>query len=119
MLEFEDTFWLYDDTVDAWLSQPFRGRRVRRGPPRRKGKGRGHQAENVSDLKAKVKAAKANTAPTGAKMRSKEKHMSMPIGPRRAKAIKVRKANHMPNHQRVEHHTVPIKGRGKHAHTAA
>ena len=31
------------------------------------------KAEHVSDLRVKVKAAKANTAPTGAKMRLKEK----------------------------------------------
>ena len=64
-----------------------------------------NRAEHASDLKVKVKAAKANTAPTGAKMRLEEKHMSMPIGPIRAEARKLRKANHMPNHQRVEHHT--------------
>ena len=67
------------------------------------------QAENVSDRKVKVKAAKATTAPTGANMKSKDKHMSMPIGPIRAKARKVRHANRMPNHQRVETHTVPIR----------
>ena len=67
--------------------------------------------ESVSDLRVKVKAAKANTAPTGAKMKSKHKQMSMPIGPIRAKARKARKANHMPNHQRVENHTVPIRAR--------
>ena len=40
--------------------------------------------------------------------------MSMPIGPRRAKAtkaIKARRANHMPNHQRVDNHTVPIRAK--------
>ena len=64
-----------------------------------------NQAENVSDPRVKVKAAKANTAPTGAKMRTKEQHMSMPIGPIRAKARQARKANQMPNHPRVESHT--------------
>jgi hypothetical protein len=70
-----------------------------------------HQAEDVSDLKVKVKAAKANTAPIGAKMKSKEKQMRMPIGPRRAKARKAIKAIHMPNHQRVDNHTVPIRAK--------
>ena len=50
----------------------------------------------------KAKALKANTAPIGAKMRTKEKHRSMPIGPIRAKAQQVRKAHHMPNRPRVE-----------------
>ena len=38
-------------------------------------------AEHFSDLRVKVKAVKANTAPTGAKLRTKEKQRSMPIGP--------------------------------------
>ena len=37
--EFEDTFWVFDDMANTWLSQPFRGRTLRRGKGKGKGKG--------------------------------------------------------------------------------
>ena len=39
--DLEDVFWVYDDNTFAWVSSHFRGRRLRRGPPRGKGKGKG------------------------------------------------------------------------------
>ena len=39
--EFDDIFWVFDDTTYAWHSHHFKGRRLRRGPPRGKGKGKG------------------------------------------------------------------------------
>ena len=39
--EWEDVFWTYDDTAHTWASHHFRGRKLRRGPPRNKGKGKG------------------------------------------------------------------------------
>ena len=39
--EWDDVFWVYDETTFAWLSHHFKGRRLRRGPPRAKGKGKG------------------------------------------------------------------------------
>ena len=38
--DLEDVFWVYDDNTFAWNSSHFRGRRLRRGPPRGKGKGK-------------------------------------------------------------------------------
>ncbi len=35
--EFEDVFSIFDDTSDAWLPQPFKGRRMRSGNPKGKG----------------------------------------------------------------------------------
>ena len=67
--------------------------------------------ENDSGLKVKAKFVKANTAPTGAKMRMNQEPVTMPIGPIRAKARNARNANHRPNHQRVDNHTVQIRAR--------
>jgi hypothetical protein len=39
--ELEDVFWLYDENADAWVSNHFQGRRMRRGAPKGRGKGRG------------------------------------------------------------------------------
>ena len=39
LLEFEDTFWVFDDT--AWMARRFAGRRFRKGQPKGKGKGKG------------------------------------------------------------------------------
>jgi hypothetical protein len=39
--EFEDIFWTFDDENFAWMSRPFRGRKLRRVPPKGRGKGKG------------------------------------------------------------------------------
>ena len=39
--EFEDVFWIFDETSEAWASHHFRGRKIRRGFSKGKGKGKG------------------------------------------------------------------------------
>ena len=39
--EWDDVFWVHDDVSFVWASHHFRGRKLRRGPPRGKGKGKG------------------------------------------------------------------------------
>ena len=41
LLDTEDTFWRFDETSSARFGSRVTGRRLRRGPPKRKGKGKG------------------------------------------------------------------------------
>ena len=41
--EFEDIFWVFDDTSEVWMARHFNGRRLRRGNPKGGGKGKGHK----------------------------------------------------------------------------
>ena len=41
--EMEDVFWVYQDDEWAWAASYFQGRKVRKGAPKGKGKGKGHK----------------------------------------------------------------------------
>jgi hypothetical protein len=51
--EFEDIFWTFDDENFAWMSRPFRGRKLRRGTPKGRGKGKG--SKGYSRFKSRFK----------------------------------------------------------------
>jgi hypothetical protein len=44
--EFEDTFWVYDENSYAWIARRFLGRRVRKGQPKGKEKGKGAKGKS-------------------------------------------------------------------------
>ena len=42
----DDHFWVYEDDKDAFVIRRFKGRHIRRGPPRGKGKGKGRKGRS-------------------------------------------------------------------------
>ena len=116
--EFEDTFWLYDDTVDAWLSQPFRGRRVRRGPPRRKGKGRGKSGRKRFRPKGKGKGRKGKYSSNWGEDEIETETDEYADWTQKGKGKKGKKGKSYAEPPESGKSYSPDKGKGKHAHTA-
>jgi hypothetical protein len=46
LMEFEDTFWVFDETSYVWMARKFAGRRFRKGQPKGKGKGKGAKGKS-------------------------------------------------------------------------
>jgi len=63
LMEFEDTFWVFDDTSYVWMARKFAGRRFRKGQPKGKGKGKGAKGKSrFTPFKPRYKGGKKGQA---------------------------------------------------------
>ena len=65
----EVIFWVFDDNHESWLARPFRGRTIRRGAPKGKGKGKGFKGYRRFKPFGKGKG-KGKTGKSGKKVRA-------------------------------------------------
>ena len=124
--EFEDMFWRFDEPSEAWVSRYFKGRRMRIGLPKRKGKGHGKGGKRRFKPRGKGKRRKGSYSHWG---EGEDDEEEMPDeyadwnsgGKRKGKGKKGKKAKRPEEGQEPQGPTSggKSKGKGKHAHLSS